>query len=187
MQKLYAYVDESGQDTLGELFIVSVVITEKRREKLIRKLECIEKTSQKGRRKWVKARLGQRTAYIKGVLKIPSLKDKLIYSIYRKTTEYLSCTVITTAQAISFHVEGEYKAVIFVDGLRKSQVKWFGSELRHLHIRTEKVKGVRKEENDTLTRLADALAGFVRAAIEGQENLASLFKKARKEGYIREI
>jgi hypothetical protein len=33
-QKLYCYVDETGQDTLGQFFIVSVVITEDIREKL---------------------------------------------------------------------------------------------------------------------------------------------------------
>ena len=32
-QKLYAYVDESGQDTLGELFLVSVVVTGEARDK----------------------------------------------------------------------------------------------------------------------------------------------------------
>ena len=31
-QKLYAYVDESGQDTSGALFLVSVVITGAARE-----------------------------------------------------------------------------------------------------------------------------------------------------------
>ena len=41
-QKLYCYVDETGQDTEGRLFLVSVVITEQEREEFARELEQIE-------------------------------------------------------------------------------------------------------------------------------------------------
>jgi hypothetical protein len=56
-QKLYAYVDESGQDTLGELFLVSVVVTGEAREGLRKKLRTIERASGKQTKKWRKARL----------------------------------------------------------------------------------------------------------------------------------
>jgi hypothetical protein len=46
-QKLYAYVDESGQDTLGELFLVSVVVTGEARDGLRKKLRTIERVSGK--------------------------------------------------------------------------------------------------------------------------------------------
>ncbi len=55
-QKLYAYVDESGQDTEGEKFLVSVVVLEKERDKLRSALRAIEKQSGKGLKKWTKAR-----------------------------------------------------------------------------------------------------------------------------------
>jgi len=126
-------------------------------------------------------------AYIRGILNIPVLKGKLNYAVYRHTTDFLPSTILTTARAITTHVEGDYKAVIFVDGLRKSQTQWFGKELRHLRIRTEKVRGVRKEESDALMRLADAIAGFVRAALSGQEEMGKLLEKAEAEGYIREL
>jgi len=48
MQKLYCYVDETGQDTKGRLFLVSVVIPGKERESIKEKLETIEKKSRKG-------------------------------------------------------------------------------------------------------------------------------------------
>ena len=48
MQKLYCYVDETGQNTKGRLFIVSVIVTEGEREELARQLEEIEKASKKG-------------------------------------------------------------------------------------------------------------------------------------------
>ena len=40
-KKLYAYVDESGQDTKGLVFVVSVLILEKEREEISEELEKI--------------------------------------------------------------------------------------------------------------------------------------------------
>ena len=48
-QKIYCYVDETGQDTLGELFIVSVVVNSADRDALVAVLEKIERTSGKGK------------------------------------------------------------------------------------------------------------------------------------------
>lgn len=46
-QKLYCYVDETGQDTEGQLFLVSVVVTEQEQETIARELERIEAESGK--------------------------------------------------------------------------------------------------------------------------------------------
>ncbi len=53
-KKFFCYVDESGQDTLRELFIVSVVMTSQERDQLRQVCEEIERRSRKGQRKWVK-------------------------------------------------------------------------------------------------------------------------------------
>jgi hypothetical protein len=45
MTKLYCYLDETGQDTEGDLFLVSVVITEQEREALREELVKVEKAS----------------------------------------------------------------------------------------------------------------------------------------------
>lgn len=187
MQKIYCYVDETGQDTQGRLFIVSVIVAGDERQEMSGKLERIEQETQKGRVKWMKARDDARVAYIERVLTSPVFKNKLAYASYQSTTEYLARTVLTTARAITIHSEKDYKATIFVDGLPRSQTRWFGSELRHLRIRTKKVRGVRIEEASPLIRLADALCGFVRAAIEGREDLIPLLEKALAEGYIKEL
>lgn len=46
-QKLYCYVDETGQDTEGQLFLVSVVVTEQEQESFAHELERIEAESGK--------------------------------------------------------------------------------------------------------------------------------------------
>ena len=41
-RKQYAYVDESGQDTKGMMFVVSVLVLGKERETVLQQLEKIE-------------------------------------------------------------------------------------------------------------------------------------------------
>ena len=187
MQKIYCYVDETGQDTKGELFLVSVVIAKDERDNLIEKLEGIERSTGKGRVKWMRASDKARVAYIRRVLSAPVFKGKLHYAFYHDATNYLSLTILTTARAITASVVGEYRATIFIDGLQKTQIPLVGTELRHLHINTKKVRGVRDEESNALIRLADALCGFTRAALSGREDLAQLLKQAKEQGYIKEL
>ena len=55
MQKLYCYVDETGQDTRGNIFVVSVVVTGSERDVLLKFCEETEEKSRKGKFKWGKA------------------------------------------------------------------------------------------------------------------------------------
>lgn len=48
--KLYCYVDETGQDTKGDVFIVSVVIPDDR-EAVLQYLEALEVRTGKGKAK----------------------------------------------------------------------------------------------------------------------------------------
>jgi len=187
MKKIYCYVDESGQDTRGKLFLVSVIITDKERKGLEAFLERVEGETGKGKVKWTESKNESRKRYIKMILSSSLLEGKLHYAFYENTTKYLTLTILTTARAITILSLKDYKAVIYVDGLPKSLTKFFGKELRHLEIKTEKVRGVRKEETDCFIRLADALCGFVRAAIEGQKDYKALLAKARERKLIREL
>lgn len=58
MRRLYCYVDETGQDTRGALFIVAVVIAEEDAEHLRRVCERIERETGK-RAKWIRTRYAQ--------------------------------------------------------------------------------------------------------------------------------
>lgn len=46
--KLYCYVDETGQDTIGNLFIVAIVIADHRRDNVQQWLEVVERDSGNG-------------------------------------------------------------------------------------------------------------------------------------------
>ena len=56
MRKFSVYVDESGQDTKGNLFIVGILIVDGEKTKLLADLENIERQSEKKNLKWRKSR-----------------------------------------------------------------------------------------------------------------------------------
>lgn len=93
----------------------------------------------------------------------------------------------TITQAVRAHTQQASKATVLFDGLPRSQERWVGSRLRRLGVRTRKVRGVRREEADALVRLADALCGFVRKALEGEEAMKRLFEQGKGEGCLKEL
>ena len=71
--KLYAYVDESGQDTAGSFFVVSVLVVAEQHDQLGRELLAIEQQSGKRAIKWHRARPDYREAYIEEAAGLQSL------------------------------------------------------------------------------------------------------------------
>jgi hypothetical protein len=185
-QKLYCYVDETGQDTEGRIFLVAVVILESERDQLRDELAEIERASGKRERKWTRATLAQREAYVRGLLSHPSFARAFYYSAYEETRAYVDLTVLSVAKAINTHTPDPYAATFLVDGLRRTEQHRFASGLRKLRVSVRKMRGV-SDENDAFIRLADALAGFVRDSRAGGRRLAPLYAEAIKKGAIREI
>jgi len=186
MQKLYCYVDESGQDTEGALFLAALVITGKERENLRQLLVGIEKRSGKIKRKWKHTSVKQRQAYLQQILNEKYFQGKLYYQEFSQTTDYLTCIIAAIANGITHYAKQEYKAVILIDGLGREERKIVGKRLRMRQIRTEKVRGVR-DESDEFIRLTDALAGFVRDAGEGEQYAQALYQKALINGIITKL
>ena len=65
MQKLTCYIDETGQDRMGKIFIVSAIIQQEDLDLLRKQLEKIERDSGKGRRKWMQTRPESKVAYLR--------------------------------------------------------------------------------------------------------------------------
>ena len=67
-QKLYCFVDETGQDTKGDFFLVAVVLKEAEDLQLLQdKLEEIEETSKKNL-KWSRSSFKVREIYLKQLM-----------------------------------------------------------------------------------------------------------------------
>lgn len=186
MQKIYCYVDETGQDTKGKFFLVSVIVAEKDRDKLRDKLKKAEQVSGKKSRKWSKGNRSQRKKYIESIINDKEFINKLFYAKYFDTKEYVDLTILATAKAILNKTNNNYKAVVFVDGLKRAERRCFAAGLRKLKVKIKKVRGLR-DQSDEFIRLADALAGFIRDAIEGDQMMNIIYKTAKKNNIIREL
>jgi len=145
MQKLYCYVDETGQDTKGKLFLVSVIITEPQRD-----------------------------------------ANNIFYSKYHNTRAYVDLTILTTAKSLLNKAQEPYEATIFVDGLKRKERHRFAAGLRKLKVKVRKVRGIR-EQSDEFIRLADAIAGFIRDSLDGNQAIKLLYKRAEQNKIIREV
>jgi len=77
--------------------------------------------------------------------------------------------------------------VILVDGLPKQRWKDYARWIRQRGAKVAKVRGIRRDENDPLIRLADALCGFVRAAHEGRPDIKALFDGAIQQGVVKDL
>jgi hypothetical protein len=62
-----------------------------------------------------------------------------------------------------------------------------GLQLRRSGVHAKKVKGIKKDENDALIRLADAVCGLVRGAIEGQSAMQTLFEQGIQIGALKDL
>ena len=185
-QKLYCYVDETGQDTSGEFFLVSVIIVGKDRDSLREFLLKIEKESGKGIKKWTKATRKQRKAYIEQLIANDSLANAITFSHYTDSRSYVDLTIFSTAKSILAVAGDKYEANVYVDGLRRNERRRFTAGLRKLHVQVNHVRGL-TDQADEFIRLADAIAGFVRDALEEDEKMEKLYRRARKKNIIKEI
>jgi len=87
-QKLYCYVDETGQDDTSSVFIVVAVVTAGEQEASRRALLEIEREAGTGHRKWHKSRTSRRLAYLNLVLRKNVGRGEVFYSCYRKPLPY---------------------------------------------------------------------------------------------------
>jgi hypothetical protein len=185
-RKRYFYVDETGQDTQGQLFIVAVVIAEQDLDLWRAACEEIERLSRKGRVKWTLATPDRRLAYMRLVLQSPLFASRLTFARYTEARDYPGLTTQTIALAVRYAGE-DGDNVILIDGLPKERWKDYGRWIRQRGVKVWKVRGVRRDENDTLIRLADAVCGFVRAAYAGQPEMKALFDVAMRQGRIKDL
>ena len=187
MDKFYLYVDESGQDTEGAYFIVVVVIVfQGLVGKLEKVLESIERETRKGKSKWRPTKFRVRTAYLMRVWQIPDLQRAIFYMSFRDTKDYTELTAITIAQAISEKASGEYRAYIMVDGLKDKERSLISKTLQQRGIKRRKLRSGRDESN-TLLRLADAMAGFIRDYEEGERYTQNLYAQFSNQRIITKL
>ncbi len=143
MQKIYCYVDESGQDTKGKLFIVSIIVTEKDRDLLQKEVEKIELISKKGKLKWGRSNKKLKLAYLNQVISIFRQSSSLRYSVFKNTKDYDLATIVAISKALHYEARKiKYKSIIYIDALSKTKKPEYARELRKLGISTQMLDGL---------------------------------------------
>lgn len=188
MSKIYCYVDESGQDTRGSFFTITVFVISKNKEQLGNLIEEIETKTGKRNIKWNKAIHSKRMDYLRKLISEVDLQGKLFYSVYQGI-EYDYFAILSIAKVINkINIKKNQKISIYIDGLTKTRAMKYGSELRKLGVKNCKVKGVRKDENNVFIRVADSLAGLIRLSIYKKDSESiKIFNKMTKLNALDEV
>lgn len=190
MQKLYCFVDETGQDTLGNLFIVTAVITEKEYGEIEKLLERCERQSGRGKRKWTHTRMAEKIKYLDLVFASMSLKEKVFYQIYQNSKDYLNLTATFIVKTLNLYAQSrfldDYKAIVLIDGLNQREQEQVTRILRRSGIKTRTVRGL-SDEASSIIRLADTIAGLTRESFEGNKVLQAKTHKLSQEKFITQL
>ena len=185
-QKIYAYVDETGQDAGSEFFIVVTVISDKEQQLLREALLGVELVAGTGRLKWHKSRHERRMKYIEMVLQKRIGRGEVFFGKYKKPLPYFFPMLETLKQAIVNKAAGNYRVVVSVDGIDKKKAAELTNALRLGGLRIKTVRGER-DESEPLIRLADMWAGCIRDAFITGGQAKIFYEQARQTGYLIEI
>jgi len=186
MQKVYCYVDESGQDDTSRFFVVVAVVSTRDQETIKQDLERIEQSAGTNRKKWHKVRHANRMRYLALLLEQKIAKGEIYAASYEKPIPYFFALIHLTEKAIKEAVQGAYSARVYVDGIDRQKAKELTNALRTSGISLKLVKS-RRDESEPLIRLADMWAGCLRSALLGSKNAQAIWKKAKEAGHIHEV
>jgi hypothetical protein len=186
-QKIYVYVDESGQDDASKIFtVVAVGVFGNERNTLEHTVVELEDTTRTGRRKWNHAAHSRRVAFLSTILDRKVGKGNVFFGVYQKPIHYFFPVVEIIEKTIIHMVVKDYTARVYVDGANKTVARALTNALRSRGISTLLAKG-KREENEALIRLADMWAGCIRNAFLNKEDAKQLFERATKEHYLFDI
>lgn len=185
-QKLYCYVDETGQDARSEVYVVVAVVSEDEQDELRQQIVKSEQESGIGIRKWHSASHDRRLKFLQIVLQQRIGKGDVFYSLYKKPIPYFLPMLDLVVKAIRAKARDAYQTRVYVDGIDRKKARELTGALRVEGISLGMVRG-RRDESEPVIRLADRWAGCVRAALEGNGEAKVIIGQAKGEGYLREI
>lgn len=182
-EKLYCYVDETGQDAAAKFFVVVAVVSADEQDALRQKLEEIERAAGTGHRKWHKSRAERRLRYLTLMLEARLLPGQIFFGTYRKPTPYFFPFVDTIERAIKARAGALYTARVTIDGIDRQKAAELTNALRDRGVTLERVRG-KRDESEPLIRLADMWAGCIRAAQLGGVPENKMLGRALTAGHV---
>jgi len=190
-QKLYCYVDETGQGTLGQLFIVVAVVMAGDRQELLERLDQAEHESG-GRlqQPWSKSNRRRLDKYLELALQPDLFTGSVFYQVFKDSTDYKRLTAETVVRSLNRYAEDhsipEFKATIIIDGLTRTAARRVRNIVLNHHLRIDKIRGER-DESSPILRLADAITKPIRRAMNRDWPSRALIQKAKADGVITQL
>lgn len=189
-KKIYCYVDESGQDTEGRLFVVVAVVVGEGRDVIEAAVTALEERSRRTARKWHRSQRQRRVEYAAGLPSVEEVCGHVFARVYGEGANYLDRTAYVIGDAIAAYAERngtqEFTGVAVVDGLKDAEAKRMSKLIRSRGIRLAKLRGA-KDEVSPLVRLADSVAGILRDAADGDEVFRDNADRLRRGGILLDI
>ncbi len=187
IQKLYCYVDETGQDAGSEFFIVVSIVSSEEQGQVRSDLLKLEASSKVHARKWFNSRSPVKEEFLRLAVNEHLAKGDLYYGTFKKPLPFFLPMLETIEKAIKDKAGNTpYQAIVYVDGIDKKKAKELTNALRLKGIKLKYVRSAR-DESEPLIRLADRWAGCIRHAQEGREVNKKILAKAEKDKYIKRI
>lgn len=186
MQKLYVYVDESGQDVTSKFFVVVTVVIVNDQDMPRQKLLEVESLAKTHALKWQKTRHDRRIKYLTFALERKIAAGSVFIGRYPKPVPYFIPTASVIERAITHMAVRDYIATVRVDGINKKIALALTNALRANGISLRMVKS-KTDQGEPLIRLADMWAGCIRSALLHERDSLILFQKALQAGYLQEV
>jgi len=184
-QKLYCYVDETGQDARSSVFIVVAVVNAGEQDEARVALTRIERATGTNQLKWHKTESSRRLKYLTLAVE-KGAGGSVFFGTFQKPLPFFFPTLEVIEAAVKAVARPSYTTRIFVDGIDRKKAAELTNALRVRGVSLEMVRA-RRDESEALIRLADMWAGCIRAALSGRPDERAIVERALKQNYLRRI
>jgi hypothetical protein len=185
-QKLFCYVDETGQDARATSFLIVAVVSDQDQTILREQLTRVERAARTGQRKWHKSRPDRRLRYLEAVLAQQLGHREVFFGSYPKPIPYFFPLLDVLEHAIHHRARPPYRSRVYVDGIDRKKAAELTNALRSRGIALDLVRS-RRDESEPVIRLADMWAGCIRAALSGNPAAQATLTAARNAQYLTEV
>ncbi len=159
-RRLHMFLDETGQDTRGRLFLVAaVVIASDRLDATRVKVRSLELRSKKTH-KWSRSSRARRAAFLEALDGGMDFTEGVFWRSFGQGLDYVGWVAEMVAAAAG-QVAPYDALTVVLDGGNWSEQERVKAALRSRNLPWRKVSEGR-DEGDPLLRLTDSLAGYLR-------------------------
>lgn len=174
------YVDESGRIKKDPGLIVACFVTGLPESECRERLLKIEFDSKKGARKHHKTNRSRIKAFLDLFRRDKDFGGSIKYSCFQEGSNIHESTIEALSRALArSKLPNNYKLFLYIDALSKTQKTRYKAGIRARGFGVHKIRGVKKDENNPMIRVADTFAGFIADAYDDD------YGKRRLEKFIK--